>query len=123
MDIRDATKEELEERGESDHGFAVVDEEGDVALLFHWYDEPDLEFRLYPDTAVTPDEYEQLSEEDQQNAVRLMEGINPNELGIRHRTSYAEVLAALPERLDAMGYEDERDALMGEIVGRYGSGS
>lgn len=38
-------------------------------------------------------------------------------------TSYSDVLAALPDRLDGMGYEDDREAILGEIVGRYGVGA
>lgn len=38
-------------------------------------------------------------------------------------TCYSDVLAALPDRLDGMGYESDREAIMGEIVGRFGVGA
>lgn len=38
-------------------------------------------------------------------------------------TSYSDILTALPDRLDGMGYEEGREAIMGEIVGRYGAGA
>lgn len=37
-------------------------------------------------------------------------------------TAYADVLRALPDRLAAVGYEDEVDAICGEVIARFGAG-
>lgn len=80
------------------HGFQLLDEEGRVQLTFFWWDGP-----LVVTLPNPKDPKKQMQNE-------------------HHRTSYAEVLAALPDRLAAMGYEDDVDAILGLVVKKHGAG-
>lgn len=83
------------------HGFKIV-EDGKTLMFFHWNEEATFE-------------------------VPVVERIVGEEITMgtteHRRTSYADVLAAMPDRFKAMGLEKETDAIMGEIVGMFGAGS
>jgi hypothetical protein len=38
-------------------------------------------------------------------------------------TNYEDVLVSVGNRLKELGYEDEIDAVLGEVVGRFGAGA
>lgn len=107
MSLRIANVAKKDLPDEATHGFRILDGE-EVLMFFHWHEEP-VEEQLI---------YNLRDDED------VPKGIDPSlTRTLQTRTSYADVLKALPDRLDAMGYEDERDAIMGEIIGGFGSGN
>lgn len=103
--IVEVTGDQLPE--DATHGFKIV-EEDQVVMFFHWHEQPIEEQLVY-----------QIPE-----GVEIPKGIDPTETRvIQTTTSYADVLVALPDRLAAMGYENEIDAILGEVVGRFGAGA
>lgn len=104
------------------HGFEILDLSGERLMFFHWHENAKEDRLVYGENAVTPDEYENLSDEERLTVVMLPEGLNPKETFEHHRTSYADVLKALPDRLAAIGHERDSDRIQGQVIEMFGAG-
>lgn len=104
MEVEEATKSELP--AETTHGFKIVDEEGVTQLFFHWHEQPVEEQLLH-----------QYGEDDEVPAE-----VDPLQTRtLQTRTSYADVLKALPDRLEAHGYGSGAAEIMGKVVRLFGA--
>lgn len=96
MEIREVTGKDLP--ANTTHGFKIIDDNGKAVMFFHWHEESTFEMPI---------------------AERIIHEEVTMGTTEHRRTSYADVLAALPDRLEAMGYDDE---IVVEVVNKFGAG-
>lgn len=89
------------------HGFKLTDNEDErKEMFFHWH--KDTPAPVMSKKVVTGTAPEGLKTLDPNNPVPSI--------------SYADVLKALPDRLAAMGYEEQTDEILGKVIEMFGAG-
>lgn len=105
LSIKDVPRKDLPDPHDT-HGFKIMGDDGEMLMFFHWAQDGELKQDfLAPDEAAVAG-----------HPVQVLLGVRPSQ------TTYADVLAVLPDRLAEFGYEKETDAILGEVVGMYGAG-
>lgn len=102
LNVKRVQKKDLPEG--STHGFKIVDGAEDL-MFFHWHESGEIELPS-PDRLI----------EGQEKSIK-----QPNQ--VQQTTKYADVLEALPDRMEGMGYEKETDAVLAEVIGIFGVGN
>lgn len=105
------------------HGFKILKDDATL-LFFHWHEDGQI---IIPDGDV----FQELADSDRANEAGRKFELLPGPEGTviwrepaaHERTTYAQVLEAIPKRLSEMGLESEIDSIMDEVQGRFGKGS